>query len=518
MNVPYVLRRAKRFHGCRTAIYERDHAVSYDQFFSRVMRRANVLRALGIGRGDRVAVLMLNSPLYLEFYYATAQIGAIIVPLNTRWNLDDTVFALQDSGSKLLVFDDRFADWRQPIAGRCPEVRYLFAGASISPEGIADYGRLTAEAAVDHFEEANPHEDDLVGLFYTSGSTGGPKGVMLTHRNVLANAMQTCLLLGMNPERVYLHAAPMFHIADASSVHGLVMMGAAHCFLATFEPEAFLKAVEQYRVTHTVLVPTMINMVVNHPHVERYDTSSLKRLAYGASPMPLDLLCRAKRKLGCAFVQGYGLTEASPLLTYLAPEDHTFEDDDGQHIPVKSAGRPIIGCEVRVVDLHDREVPTGEVGEIVARGPNIMKGYWNRPDITAETLRGGWLHTGDMGVFDEAGYLYVLDRKKDMIKPGGENVYSPEVESAICSHPEVLEAVVIGVPDEKWGEAIKAVVVRRPRCALTEAALIEFCRARLTHFKCPHSVDFTDELPKGGTGKVQKNVLRERYRAKAKGV
>jgi len=175
MNVPYVLRRAKRFHGCRTAIYERDHAVSYDQFFSRVMRRANVLRALGIGRGDRVAVLMLNSPLYLEFYYATAQIGAIIVPLNTRWNLDDTVFALQDSGSKLLVFDDRFADWRQPIAGRCPEVRYLFAGASISPEGIADYGRLTAEAAVDHFEEANPHEDDLVGLFYTSVAPADPK-------------------------------------------------------------------------------------------------------------------------------------------------------------------------------------------------------------------------------------------------------------------------------------------------------------------------------------------------------
>ena len=178
-----------------------------------------------------------------------------------------------------------------------------------------------------------------------------------------------------------------------------------------------------------------------------------------------------------------------------------------------------MGCEVRVVDLHDREVPAGEVGEIVARGPNIMKGYWNRPEITADTLRGGWLHTGDMGRFDEAGYLYVLDRKKDMIKPGGENVYSPEVESAICSHPEVLEAVVIGVPDEKWGEAIKAVVVRRPGCALTEAALIEFCRARLTHFKCPHSVDFMDELPKGGTGKVQKNVLRERYRAaKAKGV
>jgi long-chain acyl-CoA synthetase len=305
----------------------------------------------------------------------------------------------------------------------------------------------------------------------------------------------------------------MFHVADAEHVYAQVMIGAAHCFLSTFEPEAFLKTVEQSRATETVLVPTMINMVVNHPALEQFDTSSLKRLYYGASPVPLDLLCRAKRKLTCEFAQGYGLSEAGPLLTYLTPEDHTFEDDDRPRVPVKSAGRPILGCDVRVFNWHDCEVPTGEVGEIVARGPNIMKGYWNRPDITAETLRGGWLHTGDMGAFDEAGYLYILDRKKDMIKPGSENVYSPEVESAICAHPEVLEAVVIGVPDEKWGEAIKAVVVRRPGCALTEAALIEFCRARLTHFKCPHSVDFTEELPKGGTGKVQKNVLRERYRA-----
>ena len=390
---------------------------------------------------------------------------------------------------------------------------------STSPEGIADYGKLAAKAPGDPFEQADPHEDDVVGLFYTSGSTGGPKGVMLTHRNVFANAMHFCMLSGVNAEWVFLHAAPMFHLADAASVYGLVMMGAAHCFLSTFEPEAFLKAVEQRRVTHSVLVPTMINMVVNHPAVERYDTSSLKRLNYGASPMPLDLLCRAKRILGCEFAQAYGLSEASPILTYLAPEDHTFEDDERQYIPVKSGGRPIPGCDVRLVDQDDREVPVGEVGEIVARGPNIMKGYWNRPDITADTLRGGWLHTGDMGVFDEAGYLYILDRKKDMIKPGGENVYSPEVESAICAHPGVLEAVVIGVPDEKWGEAIKAVVVRRPGCGLTEGTLIEFCRARLTHFKCPHSVDFMDELPKGGTGKVQKNVLRERYQAaKAKRV
>lgn len=260
------------------------------------------------------------------------------------------------------------------------------------------------------------------------------------------------------------------------------------------------------------VVPTMLNAMVNHPAFDRYDTSSLRMMIYGASPMPLDLLRRAQEKLDCPFAQGYGLTEASPTLTYLGPEDHTLENASQQFAPVKSAGRPVMGVEVRVVDLMDRELPPGEVGEIVARGDNIMKGYWNQPAITRDTLRGGWLHTGDMGTFDAQGYLYILDRKKDMIKPGGENVYSPEVESMIASHPEVLEVAVIGLADEKWGEAIKAVVVRRPGSALTEAGLIEYCRERMAHFKCPASVDFVDTLPKGGTGKVQKTVLRARYR------
>ena len=519
MNVPYVLRHANRFHGGCVAIRDGDRSFTYNQFHERVMRGANVLCALGIHCGDRVAVLMWNSPIYLELYYATAQIGAIIVPLNTRWSVEDMVFALRDSGSKLLVVDDHFAGFAEPLAAQCPGLRFLFAGASACPVGMSDYTTMAAAGPAEHREEPDPHEDDLTGIFYTSGSTGGPKGVMLTHRNVYANALHAIMVFRMAPNSVWLHAAPMFHLADAGVVYSMVMNSAAHCFLPTFEPEAFLHAVERYRITHSLLVPTMINMMANHPAVERYDTSSLKLLFYGASPMPLDLLRRAKEKLGCSFAQAYGLSEASPLLTYLTPEEHTFMDDDQKYMPIKSAGRPVMGTEVRVVDMQDRERPPGEAGEIVARGPNIMKGYWNRPDITAETLRGGWLHTGDIGVFDDAGYLYILDRQKDMIKPGGENVFSPEVESAICAHPQVLEAVVIGLPHEKWGEAIHAVVVRRPASGLTKEALIEFCRARLTHFKCPHSVDFVEELPKGGTGKVQKNVLRARYgAAKSKGV
>jgi long-chain acyl-CoA synthetase len=255
----------------------------------------------------------------------------------------------------------------------------------------------------------------------------------------------------------------------------------------------------------------MLNMVLNHPKFGKYDLSSLKRVVYGASPMPLPLLREAMAKLHCEFAQGYGLTELSPLVTVLLPEDHRFEDAERQFAPVKSAGKPVVGVEVRVVDAQDQDVPVGQAGEVIARGPNVMKGYWKRPEINAEILRGGWMHTGDIGAFDEEGFLYLLDRKKDMIKTGSENVYSPEVESAVCAHPAVLEAAVIGVPDEKWGEAVRAVVTVRTGSALNEEELMEWCRSRLTHFKCPTSVVFVESLPKGGTGKIQKTPLRELY-------
>ena len=335
---------------------------------------------------------------------------------------------------------------------------------------------------------------------------------MLTHKNLYANAMQGMISLAVSKDWMWLHAAPMFHVADAAVVYSLVMQGGPSCFIPAFDPELCLKTIEHYKVTHTFVVPAMLNAMIHHPAFDRYDTSSLQMIVYGASPMPLDLLRRAKEKLRCQFAQGYGLSEASPTLTYLGPEDHSLENAHEQFAAVKSAGRPVMGVEVRVVDAMDREVPPGQAGEVVGRGDTIMKGYWNQPTITADTLRGGWLHTGDIGAFDTRGYLHILDRKKDMIKPGGENVYSPEVESMIASHPEVLEVAVIGLPDEKWGEAIKAVVTKRPGSTLTEAGLIDYCRERMAHFKCPTSVDFTDALPKGGTGKIQKTVLRDRYR------
>jgi long-chain acyl-CoA synthetase len=508
MNVLYFLRRARDIHGSSIAVLDGDSKLTYREFYERVHRVASFLDSIGLSRGERASVILSNSPAYLELYYALPMAGGIIVPLNNRWGIDDFVFSITDSGSTALIVDDRFADIARQIAGRVPGLRLVYAGRGDCPNAMIDYHAGTGTAAPVEFDEPSP--EDLAGIFYTSGTTGGPKGAMLTHRNVCSNAV-LCLASGLGVGAVYLHAAPMFHLADGAATHSTTATGAAHAFIEAFEPGDFLRAVEKYRVSASVLVPTMINMVVNHPDLATTDLSSLDRILYGASPMPLPLLKTAMEKLGCRFQQAYGMTETSPVLTILRPEDHRFDNAGQTYAPVRSAGRPILGMEVRVVDVEDRDVAPGEVGEIIARGDNVMKGYWKRPEISAEVLRGGWMHTGDMGTFDENGYLYILDRKKDMIKTGGENVYSPEVESMLISHDAVLEAAVIGMPHPVWGETIRAIVVRRPGAGLTEHELIEYCRERMTHFKCPTSVVFLDALPKGGTGKVQKTVLRRMY-------
>jgi long-chain acyl-CoA synthetase len=511
MTVNYCLRRAKSFYGRNLAIHHEDRQITYEGFYRIVQDSARKLTALGAGKGDRVALLMLNSPEYLELYYATAMSGTVIVPLNTRWHVNEINYTLSDSGSKILFVDDRFVSMVPQIRQALPALeQFVYAGEGKCPAELVDWKSLSTPANPATFPE--PHEDDLFGLFYTSGTTGGPKGAMLTHRNIYSNAVHSL----MPPSRLmmegkWLHSAPMFHLADGGAIPALTLCGTTHCFLPSFDPEATLRAIERYRITNLVLVPTMINMVLNHPNFDQYDISSVKRIMYGASPIPLPLLHQAIEKFGCELAQGYGMTEVSPLLTVLSPADHRFDNTDRPFAPVKSAGKPVTGVEVRVVDHNDNDVPAGQVGEVIARGPNVMKGYWNRPEISADVLRGGWMHTGDLGAFDEEGFLYILDRKKDMIKTGSENVYSPEVESVLCAHPAVLEAAVIGVPHATWGETIRAVVVNRPDCALAEDELIAWCRERLTHFKCPTSVVFTDILPKGGTGKVQKNALRERF-------
>ena len=497
MNTLYCLRRAKELHGATVASYRDGQAdMTWNEFYDRVYRAAAFFRDLGIQKGDRVAVWMLNCHEYLELYYATAITGIVIVPLNTRWHESDVEFTLRDSDSVALIVDDKFAPL---VAGLKVNLkRVIYVGSGETPARMIKYSYSESKYRFDE-----PDSEDLVGLFYTSGTTGGPKGVMLTHRNLWANLVHS-MLVNLR-KATWLHAAPMFHLADLGAIYTITANGGTHCFMPSFDPDVCMQLIERYRVTETVLVPTMLNMVIHSPNFARHDLSSLANFIYGASPMPTPLVKTAMSLLpNTRFRQGYGMTEAAPLLTILEYEDH-----DGEAIA--SAGKPVFGTEIRVVDDFDRDVPVGESGEIIARGANVMKGYWKRPEITAEVLRNGWLHTGDLGKFDANGFLYILDRKKDMIKPGGENVYTPEVESMVAAHPAVLEVAVIGVPDSKWGETIRAVVTPRPGTSLTADELMSWCRERMTHFKCPTSVVFVDALPKGGTGKIQKGVLREKY-------
>ncbi|MCI0660685.1 MAG: AMP-binding protein, partial [Acidobacteria bacterium] len=383
-------------------------------------------------------------------------------------------------------------------------------------EGFADYETLIAKHIVDETTppmDTEASEDELAGLFYTSGTTGLPKGVMLSHRNLWMNALHSFATRAPEPHSIFLHAAPMFHLATFPALINITLSGGTHAIMPKFDIKVLMETIERERVTSTVLVPTMINFLISHPEIGKYDLSRLRRITYGASPMPVELLKRAMKTFpGCEFIQGYGQTESSPLLTALLPEEHIT--DGPEHITrrLASCGRPVIGVEVEVVNGEGKRIKPGEVGEVIARGPNVMMGYWKRPEETETTLRGGWLHTGDMATIDEAGYIYLVDRKKDMIISGGENVYSTEVENVIYQHPAIREAAVIGVPDEKWGEAVKAILTIRPGASLTECELIEFCAAKLADYKVPKSVEIREgELPKSGTGKILKKELREPY-------
>lgn len=377
-------------------------------------------------------------------------------------------------------------------------------------EGYLAYDDLIA-ADAPGFDAPEISNDDLLGLFYTSGTTGEPKGVMLSHGNMLSNIAHSEGVYQYLPTDIYLHAAPMFHLADGAAVFSNTARGATQAFIPRFEPQLVLETIERERVSLLLLVPTMINFLLQQPDLESYDLSSLRHVTYGASPIAPDMLRRAMKVFNCQFGQGYGLTEASPLLTVLTPDDHVITDEKSER-RLASCGRPVSGVDVRVVKEGGSDAQPGEVGEITARGPNIMLGYWKRPDDTEDVLRDGWLHTGDLATVDEDGYIYLVDRKKDMIVTGGENVYSTEVEAVLYAHPAVKEAAVISIPDPDWGEAVHACVALRDGRQATIEELVEFCRKMLASYKVPRSIDFIEgELPKGGTGKILKKQLRERY-------
>ena len=484
--------------------------LTFGQTAERVNCLSNALAELGMTGGDRVAVLALNCHRFFELYYAVPQMGAVIVPINFRIPPAEVKYILDHSGARALAVDEALTPLVDQIRPRLESVEHFISISDTPRREYLSYEALLADASPD-YPVAPLAGDELLGLFYTSGTTGEPKGVMLTHANVIANVRHIEASASYSSEEIYLHSAPMFHLADGAATFSNANRGSTQVFIPRFEPVATLTAIERERVTHALLVPTMINFVLQVPDLADYDLSSLRYVTYGASPIAPEVLRRAMRAFGCDFGQGYGLTEAAPLLTVLSADDHRRAIQGDERL-LASCGKPVAGVEVRVVKVDGRDVKPGEVGEIIARGPNIMRGYWRRDADTANTVIDGWLYTGDLATVDEEGYLYLVDRKKDMIITGGENVFSTEIEAALYAHPAVKEAAVIGVPDAQWGEAVHACVALKDNHDISADALIEFCRQRLASYKVPRSIEIIEgELPKGGTGKILKKQLRERY-------
>jgi long-chain acyl-CoA synthetase len=500
MNITHGLRRALQVNPQGIAVLEGERRLSWAEVGERVRRLAGALQQRGVAKGDRVAVLMLNSSRYLELYLAAGWAGAVIVPLNIRWSVAENQDALQDSGTRLLVVDNAFQDAGRALAAAIPALALVHADDGEPPADVAGYETLLAAASA--IPDAMAGRDDLAGIFYTGGTTGRSKGVMLSHGNLMTNALQSIAEDVFTANAIYLHAAPMFHLANGSAMFSMLLTAGTNVFIKAFSPEA---------VAHALLVPTMIQMFVDHPGVAGRDFSALQQILYGASPISEALLDRAMARLpGVRFMQAYGMTELSPIATLLMPEEHVGAGRaKGRH---RSAGRAMLGVEVKIVDANDQPVAPGTVGEIVVRGDNVMMGYWNRPEETAKAVVDGWMHTGDGGYMDQDGFVYVVDRIKDMIITGGENVYSTEVENVVAQYPGVLQCAVIGIPDPRWGEAVHVVVVVKAGTMVDAADLIAFCKERIAGYKCPHSVDMrTDPLPISGAGKILKRELRRPF-------
>ncbi len=512
MNIAQGLAHAKKVYGNREAVTCGTTRYTWKEFDQRTDYLARGLAALGIQRGDRVAVLMLNCHRYLELYYATARMGAVIVPLNIRLARPEIVFILNDSGSKALVVDKTFAPY---TTGRdtYETVEYIVYTGDEAPDATHNYEELiTHGSQMLETVDQQMDDEDLSGLYYTGGTTGRAKGVMLSHTNIVSNAMHVAIAGRYTDQDAYLHTAPMFHLGNTGSAFALVMLGARNVFNPMFNPTHFLQTVQDEKVTLTFMVPTMINAVLNHPDIDKYDLSSIRRLAYGASPMPVELLKKGLKRLGQVFAQGYGMTETSPLLTGLDLEEHITLGTPEQVRRLASAGKEVVGVEVRVVNAEGEDVQPGEIGEVIARGPNVMMGYWHMPEATAAAVVDGWMHTGDLATVDEENYIFIIDRAKDMIISGGENIYSVEVENALYTHPAVLEAAVIGIPHPAWGESVHAVVVLKPGASASEDDLIAHTRTLIAGYKVPRSVEIaTEALPKSGAGKILKRALRDKY-------
>ena len=506
MGVTLALARTAQVRANHIATIDGERRRTWAQFADRAARGAGALRSWGVLPGDRVAVLAANSDAYLELLAATPWAGGVLVPMNIRWSEAEIADGLVDCGPRVLIVDAARLDMGRRLAIGASSAFKLVA---FDPDPSANVPSYEAALMMSKtIPDENRSGDDLFGIFYTGGTTGRSKGVMLSHRNVLTGASSAWAEGYYREEAVYLVGGGMFHASGTWPGVAIMASGGTCVVMPSFAPGEALRLIEAHRVTESLLVPAMIQMLIEHEDFSRTDMSSFRQAVYGAAPITEALLDRALVALpGVRFTQAYGQTELSPLATTLPFEYLTGASRArGRH---RSAGRATFGVQVEIVDSEDRRVPRGEVGEIIARGENVMKGYWRRPEETAAALRNGWMHTGDAGYMDEDGFIYVVDRVKDMIISGGENVYSIEVENAIAKHPAVRQCAVVGIPSEKWGEQVHAIVVLHPGQDVTADALVAHARSLIAGYKIPRSLDFhPGPLPLSPANKILKRDLR----------
>ncbi|MDT4810954.1 Long-chain-fatty-acid--CoA ligase [compost metagenome] len=506
MHLTQALHTSLQLNPDHTATVCRGRRRTYRESALRVARLAAALRDRGVEEGERVAILALNSDRYQEAMLACWWAGMVANPVNIRWSAAEIAYSLDDCGASVLVVDDHFLPQIEAILGGMQRRPLLIhAGDAEAPEGMLSFERLVAESAP--MADTTTGGDALAVIMYTGGTTGRPKGVMLSHRNLLAGVLMRLADLPPVENMIGLCVAPLFHIAGFASAYARVLTATTNVYVPVFDALEVMESVQRERANETLLVPTMLQAILDHPRFAEFDLSSLQRVVYGAAPISATLLDKAMKGLPkTGFVQVYGLTENGGQISSNPPRNHS-----PGHPLCHSVGRATLGQWVRIVDEEGNEVPRNTVGELVARGPSVMQGYWGLPEETAKTLKDGWLHTGDAACMDDTGHLFVVDRVKDMIITGGENVYSVEVENVLARHPAVALCAVIGIPHDSWGEAVHAVVTLKPGAQAGEEELRSYCRDFIAAYKCPKSVEFRDSLPLSGAGKILKRDLREPY-------
>jgi fatty-acyl-CoA synthase len=516
MNLTESLHKACKFFPKKEAIVCGRERWTYQEFYDRLNRLSHGLIDFGVKKDDKVAILHPNCHYFLEAYYGITQIGAISVPMNYRLSPKEIAFILQDSESKILIADPMFREQIDSIRGEIQRIEKIIWTEKGGGKETRDlnYEKILSQTHADEMNSPRITSEDVAQIYYTSGTTGRPKGVMLSHKNVTTHALGTIAEIHLTDRDVWIHVAPLFHLADAWATWAVTWVGGTHVLVREFDAKVVLEAIEKEKVTLTNLIPTMLNLMVNHPDVGKYDYRSLRVLLSGGAPIAPEVVRKIVETFKCDYIQTYGMTETSPYLTLSILKEHLDQLPYEDRLRFKSkTGREFVGVELKVVNDRGGEVEKDEkeVGEIIVKGDIVTNGYWKLPEETAKSIKDGWLYTGDMAVMDEEGYVTIVDRKKDMILTGGENVYSTEVENILYMHPAILECAVIGVPDEKWGEAVKGIVVLKPGQKATVQEIIQFCKDRVAHYKAPKSIDFMDALPRTGSGKIHKKGLRDSY-------